>query len=219
MTTEKGKYIAEPMKSIKEGQERKNIYQRIIEVMKRVDYIQKVDKAAKGLPYKYVSHDQVTGALHMPMAEAGIVAITDIVEMTQEGNRTTVKISLSLVNADDPKDFITVSSYGYGIDQQDKGPGKAISYASKMALLKIFMLETGEDPEKDNEDFKPDIEALYKQAHSLIDRLEINRQMEFYEFLKKTYNVDKVELLKLEETKRIIKLLEDSMRKGIEVKK
>jgi hypothetical protein len=43
-----------------------------------------------------------------------------------------------------------VSFFGYGIDNQDKGPGKAMSYAVKYAMLKTFCLETGDDPEKDD---------------------------------------------------------------------
>jgi len=49
-------------------QESKNIYQRINTVCKEVSYVQKKDKAPKGLPYRFVSHDQVMGVLHKPMA-------------------------------------------------------------------------------------------------------------------------------------------------------
>lgn len=132
-----------------------NIYQRINKVMADVKYIQKRDKAAKGLPYKYVTHDDVTGALHEPFVKHGIVTTTRVTKKVQDGNRTEVEVLVSFINIDDPEDRIEVESFGYGIDNQDKGPGKAISYATKMAYLKCFMLETGEDPEKDNEDHKP----------------------------------------------------------------
>ena len=132
-----------------------NIHQRMLGVMKDVKYIQKQEKAAKGLPYKYITHDQVTGILHEAFVKWGIVATCSCSEFTQDGNRTTVLVTVHFINADDPKDYVHVKQIGYGVDNQDKGPGKAISYAFKMACLKNFMLETGEDPERDNIDYKP----------------------------------------------------------------
>jgi hypothetical protein len=39
----------------------------------------------------------------------------------------------------------------------DKGPGKAVSYAFKYALLKVFCLETGDDPDNDaNARYEPE---------------------------------------------------------------
>jgi hypothetical protein len=132
-----------------------NIYQRINAVMGEVKYIQKDSKAAKGLPYKFVSHDQVTGTLHAPMQKHGIVMVTDILELKQDGNRTEAKVGVTFVNIDNPEDRFSTSFYGYGVCSQDKGPGKAISYAVKYCLLKTFCLETGDDVERDNIDHKP----------------------------------------------------------------
>lgn len=143
-----------------EKQEKKellNIYQRMNRVMAEVKYIRKKDKAAKGLPYTYVTHDAVTGALHEPFVKHGIVTTTQVLKKAKDGNRTEVEVLVSFINIDNPEDRVEVESFGYGIDSQDKGPGKAISYATKMAYLKCFMLETGEDPEKDNEDHKPEL--------------------------------------------------------------
>ena len=44
---------------------------------------------------------------------------------------------------------MAVRAFGYGIDNGEKGPGKAVSYAVKYALLKTFCLETGDDPDRD----------------------------------------------------------------------
>jgi hypothetical protein len=51
-----------------------------------------------------------------------------------------------------------VETFGYGVDAQDKGPGKAMSYGVKYALLKVLGLETGDDPDvvQDNRaDYRP----------------------------------------------------------------
>jgi hypothetical protein len=127
-----------------------NIFQRINAVMKEVDYIQKDQTKKVAGQYKFVSHDQVTAALHGPMTKHGIVCIPTIEEMKQDGNRTQVQLTVSFVNIDNPEwDRFSVTYYGYGIDTSDKGIGKAVSYAFKYALLKTFCLETGDDPDQD----------------------------------------------------------------------
>ena len=129
-----------------------NIYQRINAVMGDVEYILKGANAAKGLPYKFVSHDQVTGKLRGPMQKHGIVMLTDIVELKQDGNKTEAKVAMTFINIDDPNDRFVVHFWGHGIDNQDKGIGKCVSYAVKYCLLKTFCLETGDDVERDNID-------------------------------------------------------------------
>lgn len=132
----------------------KNIYQRINQVMSEVEAVQKESKKVNG-QYTFVSHDAVSKALHMPMVKAGIVMVPDIISCTHDGNRTSVQMALKFVNADKPDDMVIINAFGQGIDQQDKGIGKAVSYAVKYGLLKMFCLETGDDVEKDNIDHVP----------------------------------------------------------------
>jgi hypothetical protein len=133
----------------------KNIYQRINQVMGEVEAVQKESKKVNNM-YTFVSHDAVARALHGPMQRAGIVMIPSIASMIQDGNRTVVKMDIAFINIDNPEDRFIVNYEGYGIDPQDKGPGKAISYAVKYALLKTFCLETGDDVEKDNIEHVPE---------------------------------------------------------------
>lgn len=127
--------------------EPKNIYQRINEVMKEVTYIQK--KKSSGMQYSTISHDDVTASLHDAIVKHGIVYHPVNLNRNQEGNRTEVELTVRFANIDSPEDYIDVPVLGYGIDGQDKGPGKAVSYAVKYALLKTFGLETGDDPDND----------------------------------------------------------------------
>lgn len=124
-----------------------NILQRINAVMKELDYLQKEKKS--GMQYSYVSHDKVAKAINPLLVKHGIVCYPTDYKVTQEGNRTQLQCKVVFVNIDDRFDQIIVDSLGYGIDSQDKGPGKAISYAFKYALLKTFVLETGDDPDND----------------------------------------------------------------------
>lgn len=124
-----------------------NIYQRINAVMEEVSYIQKEKKAE--MRYSIVSHDAVTALLRPSIVQHGIVYHPVRLEFRQDGNRTEVGLTVRFASIENSQDYIDVPSMGYGIDSQDKGPGKAISYAVKYALLKTFGLETGDDPDND----------------------------------------------------------------------
>lgn len=52
------------------------------------------------------------------------------------------------VDMDNPQDFIEVTTYGDGVDPQDKATGKAMTYADKYALLKAYKIQTGDDPDQ-----------------------------------------------------------------------
>jgi hypothetical protein len=156
-----------------------NIYQRIHAVMSELDYVAKGDKTVNG-QYRFVSHDQVTAKVHPLLVKHGIVVVTEIDELTQENNRTRVKLAVGFINIDNPQDYMKTIYYGYGVDNGDKGIGKAVSYAFKYALLKTFCLETGDDPDNDADaryepakclDFDLEISALLKEDKHRIDLL------------------------------------------------
>lgn len=139
-----------------------NIHQRIIGIMSELHYIAKGDKTVNG-QYRFVSHDQVVAKVQKMLVKYRVTTVPTVHEVVQDGNRTMLKLNVTFVNADNPSDNFTVQFPGYGIDGGglnkdgkaiavgDKGPGKAISYAYKYALLKIFNLETGDDPDFDAE--------------------------------------------------------------------
>jgi hypothetical protein len=125
-----------------------NIYQRVLGVMSELTYIQKGDKQVNN-QYRYVSHDQVTAKIHPLLVKYRFLMMPTVVKYAQEGNRTVVEQMVHFINVDKPEDSFHITTFGYGVDQGDKGPGKAMSYAFKMAALKALMLETGEDPDHD----------------------------------------------------------------------
>ena len=107
-----------------------NIHQRILAVMSDLNYVQKSDKKVNN-QYTFVTHDAVSAALHPLLVTHGIVTIPRMTEWAQDGNRTSVNMEVDFVNVDAPEDKVTVPCFGFGIDPQDKGPGKAVSYATK----------------------------------------------------------------------------------------
>jgi len=132
----------------------RNIHQRMHDARQEVSYVQKGEKQVNG-QYKFVGHDAVTALVRAAMLKHRILSVVDVVSHTQDGNRTEVDVRVTYINIDSPTDRFAVNSLGYGIDPQDKGPGKAMSYAVKYAYLKSFALETGEDIELSNIDHKP----------------------------------------------------------------
>lgn len=131
-----------------------NVYQRLAAAMGEVDYIQKEFK--KGMNYTVVSHDAVTAKVRPVLLKNGIVYFPVRCDHKQDGNRAECSMTVRFVNIDKPDDYFEVPTFGYGIDPQDKGPGKAMSYAVKYALLKALGLETGDDPDTEAVDFKRD---------------------------------------------------------------
>lgn len=166
-----------------------NIFQRINAVMKEVEYVQKGSAKVNG-QYSFVSHDAVTAALHKPLADHGIVMVPSVLELTQDGNRTVARVQLAFVNIDEPTDHIAIMHYGYGIDTQDKGIGKAVSYAVKYGLLKLFCLETGDDVEKHDIEYKAPVvkasaETILAQKKALLDTVGIEEKESVSKFFSK----------------------------------
>ena len=125
-----------------------SLAQRIAKIMQEVTYIKKRPKV--GLPYPYVAHDDVSEALRAAFIRWGVLCLPSVVEERQEGNRCVLRVTITLTNIDNPEEMLTKSFVGHGVDSQDKGPGKALSYAVKIGLLKMLMIPTGErDIEQD----------------------------------------------------------------------
>jgi len=137
-----------------------NVLQRINGVMGEINYIKKNRTVGKGnMSYKATSHDDVTKATHPLMKKYGLVVIPMLVsdEVVDTGTITSsgtpiiryeAIYDIFFINKDDPNDKVFARVRAHANDQGDKAPGKALSYAVKNALLKVLMLETGEDDEE-----------------------------------------------------------------------
>ena len=133
-----------------------NLFQRMNEVRRKVDYIKR-GKEVQG--YKAVTHDQVTALTRDFMVEFGILVFPSLVSaqmvetkgMTSKGNPIYLYdavFSFEFVNCDDPTDRYLVEKVpAHANDTGDKAPGKALSYAKKALMLKVFEIETGENDE------------------------------------------------------------------------
>lgn len=131
---------------------------------------EKINKVAKNLSvgigksqYKAVKEGDVLAAVKPIEVELKIysypvsrrIVDTSILTTTTEyDGKKTEKSSMYMrletvyrfVNIETPDEYIDITTYGDGIDAQDKAPGKAMTYADKYALLKAYKIETGDDP-------------------------------------------------------------------------
>lgn len=165
-----------------------NLLQRINAVRKAIGYVQKDKAVSTGASGNYmaVTHDMVTAMVRPHMIEHGIVCFPSLVEGVtiqpppkadgkEKQLRYEATYDFTFANIEDPKDYIVIRIQAHANDSGDKAPGKAISYAKKYAILKLFEIETGEDEEGRNKDEgygldesrKADLLTLIKEAGSM----------------------------------------------------
>ena len=84
------------------------------------------------------------------------------------------------VNTENPDEYIEITTYGDGVDSQDKAPGKAMTYSDKYALLKAYKIQTGDDPDANASEplarieKKPASDAVKGVMKSMCDKHGVN---------------------------------------------
>lgn len=125
-----------------------NLHQRIAGVMKEVGYIQKDVNVAFGkTKYNAISEAKVTTEVRKFLIKYGLTFLPIKQVVGRRGDVTTIDITYRITNIDNPEQFIDIVASGEGADTQDKGAGKAQTYAYKYGLLRAFAIATGDDPD------------------------------------------------------------------------
>ncbi len=125
-----------------------NLYQKISAVMKDVEYLSKDDAIEfKSTKYRAISEEKVTSTVRESLIRHGLVILPIEQAHKREETLTTVDVKYKIVDIDTGQSEI-LSSSGTGVDTQDKGVGKAMTYSYKYLLLRTFAIPTGEDPDK-----------------------------------------------------------------------
>ena len=126
-----------------------NIYEKISAIMQDVQYLTKDDQVKFGTTsYKALSEEKVTGIMRAELIKHKLVIYPIQQSASRIGQITHVDVMYRLVNVETPEEYIDIASCGDGADSQDKGSGKAMTYAFKYMWLRAFALPTGEDPDK-----------------------------------------------------------------------
>lgn len=139
--------------------------------LKMVDIMGRIESVFKGArvslsqtkSYTAVSHDDVAALLHPEFVKEKVwvktsvkESVTEIATKSKRDNQgeytaveyvSRVRVVVTYVNAEDPKDREECEMTAYAIDSGDKGIGKAVSMAVKYAHLKNFTLESVDEEE------------------------------------------------------------------------
>ncbi len=131
------------------------IYRKILEVMTKVSNVAKDGKLGFGNnTFSIVTHDKVVATVRQHFVDAGVIIIPHQVDkgISVEGTTKTggAKIRFEAVYDVDFIDVedgskVTIRSEAHAEDFSDKAANKALTYAVKNALLKVLMLQTGEN--------------------------------------------------------------------------
>ena len=170
-------------------EEKKNIYETIIEIMREVPEIGK-DKTNKTQNFKYRGIDDVMNALNPLMSKYGLFIAPKVIEKQRE-ERTTKTGSLMTITiltiqytfyaADGSA--IDVIIVGEGMDTADKSTNKAMAIGMKYALFQVFCIPTEEmsldDPDRTTPEeivpkgqtFKPK-KITYNRRQKIVDKIK-----------------------------------------------
>lgn len=133
----------------------KNIHEAINNVMKDVGYVKKESK--RGLNYSFAGEAALIAALRPSMVKNGIVmSVSGIAyERTEYSTKSGTVMNVTIVSGSvkfthaETGTHETVFAIGEGADVGDKSANKAMTGMYKYALRQTFMIETGDDPDKE----------------------------------------------------------------------
>ena len=158
-----------------------NIYTAINKVMQSVGYVQK--EKAQGLSYSFAGESALIEALRPTMVANEIIMYVSKVETVMREPYTTGKGTLMqntvitgivrFVHAPS-ETFVEVWATGEGSDTGDKSANKAMTGLYKYALRQTFMIETGDDPDKNASVERADIitAAAWDAWNELVKRAD-----------------------------------------------
>ena len=137
------------------------------------------------------------------IVEADLVTTTSEYQgkVTEKTNRyLRIETVYRFVNIDNPEEYIDITTYGDGIDPQDKAVGKAMTYSDKYALLKAYKIITGEDPDQfKSEEGKTEKKLTFREKVIIVARekgIDLKELAKDYEITNKTSELRYEEILK-----------------------
>jgi hypothetical protein len=133
----------------------RTIHGRLAAAMRRVSYIQKTGEN-KFHKYTYATESQVAAEVRAALLEEGLLLIPSVRSWerserpTRDGKASVayVTVAYRLVTTD-TEEMVGFDMVGEGQDNGDKATAKAPTSCHKYAMLKLFSLATGDDPEAD----------------------------------------------------------------------
>ena len=170
-----------------------NIYEKLQLITNEVGYVSKNLEVGVGKnKYNAVGEADILKAVKEKETQYRVYSYPISREIVETNNYTTtstyndevkeklqlfmrIKVVYRFVNIDKPDEYIEITSFGDGVDSQDKCPGKAMTYADKYALMKAYKIITGDDP--DQNESKP-MEKAIKVSEKMQQAIKVSEKMQ-----------------------------------------
>lgn len=105
--------------------------------------------------------------------DSGFLENTDYNGNVKKSFYLRVQVTYRFVNIDNPSEYVETVAYGDGIDTGDKATGKAMTYADKYALMKMYQISTGDDPDQQaSEEYSKMIDTDKPMPQNMISYLK-----------------------------------------------
>lgn len=128
------------------------LYKKLHDIMCRTTAISKdLTVSFKTTKYYAVSESAILNEVKPLLKEFGIIILPVGVTIDQRDSLTVLNTKWKIIDIE-TGEFEILESPGNGADTQDKGTGKAFTYAYKALLQKTFMLFSGEDTDNTHSD-------------------------------------------------------------------
>jgi len=153
---------------MEENKNKVKLLKKILELKKSVTYLQK-GKHEGAVQYNYVSSSQTLAAVNAKMNELGLIISTAVTSatltpfVTKNGApqfMTETYMVMTWMDTDTGEE-LAVPFYAQGVDNAEKGPGKAATYGEKYFILKQLNIATDKD---DPDAFQEKHETLEQKA-------------------------------------------------------
>ena len=143
----------------------KGIYQKIFAMQHAISGA--AQEAKQGMQYKPISHWSITKTVKEQAEKHKLVLLPYVKSSSHEGNDTWVTVAIQITDTETGEQIVIGDYVGQGRDTQDKGAGKAVSYAIKTAYLKIFLMPLADDTEIEH-----DQGITVKELKTAVDRAD-----------------------------------------------
>ena len=131
------------------AEEVKGIYKKIEQVWNDLTHIVKDQQVKYGdVNYKGTKEETVIALIRPALLKQHLIVLpVRVHSVTVVGKITTAAFEYEVIDCDTGEKQ-PLASIGSGHDSADKGAGKAYTYATKNALIKLCLLIQGDDPDK-----------------------------------------------------------------------
>ena len=160
------------------------IYKKINNIMKKVEFVTKDGQLGYGQnTFTIVTHDKVLSVVRQHFVDEGVIVVPKQVDKgvsiegtTKNGGkkiRMEALYDVSFIDVDDGSEIV-IRSEAHAEDNSDKGANKCLTYAVKNVILKILMLQTGDDVNQEVANKVNDRQRVMLQ--NLVDSTDTNLQ-------------------------------------------